>query len=169
MLRSPSLLVLLVVAACGGGGGGTAPTPPSSGPARLGANAIEIPAAASSAEVQVQLTVDSTPAPVLLELAVELPSGLTLPASDRLAASTALVTLDGDFVNQRFVVLCGDAQNKTAAPLASGPLFRLRVVPSTPRVPGTYTLRLLPRRAATQDGEAVAFDSTPTTVDVIVR
>lgn len=169
MLRSSSLLLLSVVAACGGGGGGGTTTPPATGPVRVGAAAIEVPANANTADVLVDVTVDSTPAPVLLELAVEVPNGLSLPATQRLAAVAPLVTLDGDFVNQRFVVLCGDAQNVSAAPLASGPLFRLRIAPSTPRVPGTYTLKLLPRRAASQDGQAVAFDTTPTTVDVVVR
>ena len=142
--------------------------PTSPPPARLTAVDLEIPAAATGAELEVRLAAVPRPA-ALLAIEIELPNGLSLPPSDRLVPSTPLVTLDGDWQNQRFVVLCGDAQNVAAAPLPIGPLFRLRLLANTPRTPGTYPVRLLARRASTSGGENVTVDTSPTTVNVIVR
>jgi hypothetical protein len=160
--------LLLAFAACGGGGGGK--TPNLSGPTRLTASPVEIPAAASSVDVLVELAQASSPPPTLLQVAVEVPSGLALATVDRLQAATQLATLDGDFVDDRFVVVCGDAQNAEGSPLPVGPLFRLRIAPASPRVPGTYTLQLKELLAASRDGQTpIAVETTPASVDVVVR
>jgi hypothetical protein len=170
MLRARLACCLLApFAACGGGGGGSAP-PALSGPARLAAGPAEIPLGATSVDVLVELANVPSPPPTLLQVAVEVPAGLALSPTNRLQAATELVTLDGDFVADRFVVLCGDARNAAAAPLNVGPLFRLRVTPAAPRVPGTYQLRLKELHAASRDGQTpIAVETTPTFVDVVVR
>ncbi|MGB3965094.1 MAG: hypothetical protein WBO45_00070, partial [Planctomycetota bacterium] len=152
-----------------GGGGGTVTPPPASGNARLAADAVEIGSAATVADVTVQLASAPAEGACLLQVAVELPPELTLPANDRLQAAQPLPTLDGDFAAGRFVVLCGDAQNVAAANLALGPLFRLRLTPASPRQPGTYTVRFVGLKASTRDGTAVPADTNPTVVSVIVR
>ncbi len=169
MLRRCSLLSLpcLVVACGGGGAAGT--TPPTTLTARLAAAAVDLGPAVQSADIVVQLASSPAEGPSLLEVAIELPPALTLPASDRLQAATALATLDGDFVGNRFVVLCGDAQNPAASTLAVGPLFRLRITPSLPRQVGTFTVRLHNLRAATRTGQPVPVETSPTVVDVTVR
>ncbi len=161
--------LLATLAACGGGGGGGS-TPQLSGPARVVAGPAEIPLGAASVDVLVELANVPSPPPALLQLAVEVPAGLALSPTNRLQAATDLVTLDGDFVGDRFVVVCGDARNAAAALLKVGPLFRLRVTPATPRVPGTHQLRLKELIAASRDGQTpLAVETTPAFVDVVVR
>ncbi len=162
-------LMTLVLTACGGGGGGGPAVQPST-TLRLGVADAEIGTGANEAELVVRLATVPTVAPTLLEVAIELPSALVLPATGRLAAATGLTNLDGDFVGNRFVVLCGDAQNANATSLQPGDLFRLRVQPASPRVPGTYTVRFLNLRGASRDGTAtVDADTTPITATVVVR
>jgi hypothetical protein len=48
-------------------------------------------------------------------------------------------------------------------------LFRLRLLPAAPRVPGTYTVRLHHLRASSRAGEALAVDPNPAIVTVVVR
>ncbi|MGC3970440.1 MAG: hypothetical protein QM775_24825 [Pirellulales bacterium] len=169
MLRRSLPCPLLVFAACGGGGGAVAPLPVSTA-ARLAAENVEIAPAATSADVVVRLAAVPAEAPRLLQVAVELPPGLVLPPSDRLQAIAAVSQLDGDFVGERFVIVCGDAQNPAAAPLAAGPLFRLRVAPTTPRAPGSYQLRFTDLRAASRDGQVpVPVAASPTEITVVVR
>jgi hypothetical protein len=166
------LCALLPVAACGGGGGSAPASVPGATAARLAAAAVEIgPAANAHGELEVRLEAVPSDGPCLLELAVDLPPAVTVPATDRLAPATPapLPTLDGDFVGAAFHVLCGDAANAAAAPLAVGPLFRLRLVAATPRQPGTHRVRLRPLRAATAPGAAAPFDVAPLDVDVVVR
>lgn len=170
LLRTAVACLLLLPAACGGGGGGGGAAPRLSGPARLAASPVEIPVGAQFVDVLVELAAAPTPLPVLLQVGVDLPTGLALPPTNRLHAATALSTLDGDFVDNQFVILCGDARNADAEPLLPGPLFRLRVTPSVPRTPGVYTLRLQDLRAASPDGKTpIAVETTPTTVEVAVR
>lgn len=171
MPRSLVLLLSIGLAACGGGGGGGggAPGEPIATTARLDAASAELAPNATVTEIVVRLAGAPAAAPCLLELAVELPPALTLPPTERLAAIAPLATLDGDFVGERFVVLCGDAVNRDATALAIGPLFRLRVSASTPRLVGTHSLQLRPLRAATRDGAEVPVETAPTRVDVLVR
>lgn len=161
------ILLLAVAAACGGGGATTTSVVATT--ASLGADDVEIGTAAASADLLVRLVSVPAEAPCLLEVGVELPAALALPATGRLQAATALPNLDGDFVGDRFVVMCGDAQNAAAGPLAVGPLFRLRLLPSTPRQAGTYTVRLHNLRAATRHGDAVPVAATPAVIQVVVR
>lgn len=171
MLRALSLLAVLCFAvACSGGGGGVSlPTPPAAGEARLAADGLEIGPGSTGADLVVSLARAPSSGATLLQVDVELPPQLGLPTSDRLQAARPLATLDGDFTNGRFRVVCGDAQNAAAPPLAVGPLFRLRLVPSSPRQPGTFTLRLNGLRASAADGNAVPVDANPTVVEVVVR
>ena len=188
MLRGNVLAWLtLALAACGGGGGGGEPTVQPAAPLRLAVDDAEIGAGTDQGEILVRLVsiVDGrtglaeaerqqplvpSVAPTLLEVAVELPSALALPASDRLVPATAVANLDGDFVGSLFVVLCGDAQNDNAAALQPGALFRLRVQPALPRQPGTYTVRFVDLRGASRDGLGnVQADAGPFTATVVVR
>lgn len=137
---------------------------------RIAAEAIEIGPGQSQGELLVRLVGTPAQGPALLEVAVELPSGLVLPAANRLAAATALPTLDGDFVANRYVVLCGDAENSDAAILQPGDLFRLRVQPASPRTAGSYTVRFVSLRGASRNGiDDVLVDSAPLTTTVVVR
>ncbi len=168
MPRRRVLPLLALAASCGGGGGSVVVTP--AGPtASLAAADVEIGPAVAAADVTVRLASSPELAPSLLQVAVALPPQLVLPANDRLQAAVPLATLDGGVVGDRFVVLCGDAHNPGAAPLALGPLFRLRLQPASPRQPGTYTVRFENVRAATRTGEAVPVDPAPVTATVVVR
>jgi hypothetical protein len=169
MSRTLSCVALAVLAACGGGGGGGNPPPPVNAALALAAADAEIGTGATTTELLVRLVAAPTVAPCLLEAAFELPPQLTMPANDRLAAAVPLVDLDGELDGARFRVLCGDAHNANASPLAVGPLFRLRVQAASPRVPGTYTVALRQVRAATREGVEVPVETAPTLATVIVR
>ena len=80
-----------------------------------------------------------------------------------------LVTLDGDVVDGRFKVICGDGQNPIANLLPRGPLFRLQLVTTEPRQQGSHTIRLNSLRAVASDGTPIAAETNPTEVVVIVR
>ncbi len=166
-MRSALLPVLLLCAACGGGGGSSEVTP-STAPARLAADDLDLGPATTTAELVVRLA-DAPTLPALLEVAIELPNALTLPADHRLLPAVAVPTLDGDFKDGRFVVVCGDAENPVANLLQRGPLFRLQLVTSTPRQPGTYTIRLHDLRAVASDGKDIEVEGNPTSVNVTVR
>src|SRR5689334_7810679 len=169
MRRRSLFPLVLALAACGGGGGATV-SQHATAEARLAAANVEIGPAATGVDLEVTLASVPAQPPVLLQVAVELPAGLALPETNRLHAIAPLPDLDGDFAGNRFVVVAGDAHNVAPAPLAVGPLFRLRVVPATPRVPGTYTVHFTELRAASRDGEApVPVTTVPTSVDVVVR
>lgn len=155
------------LAACGGGGGGSGVG--VAAPARLVVDAVDIAAGVTAADLVVRLDGTPEPQPALLEVAVELPPQLTLAANDRLVASRAVATLDGDWVGNRFVILCGDAQNASAAPLAPGALFRLRLVPTLPRQPGTWTVTLHDLRTAANDGTVAPAAGAPVTVAATIR
>lgn len=164
------LPIWLCLAACGGGGGGGgSPVLPGTA-TRLLATDLEFGPAVSQGDLVVRLSSVPEPAPVLLQIAIEIPPQLGLPSGgDRLLAARPLVDLDGDFVADRFVVMCGDARNPNALPLAVGDLFRLRLQPSLPRQPGTYTVRLHQLSAAGREGAAVAAATETISATVIVR
>lgn len=159
--------ILLSLSACGGGGGGT--VAPVTVPVRLQADALDLGPSTSSAELVVRLASETTEAPVLVQATIELPPALTLAAVDRLLPVAALPTLDGEWRDGQFVVICGDAQNAVAAPLPRGPLFRVRLVATSPRQPGTYELRLIELRAAAADGTRLPIDTAPSVVSVTLR
>lgn len=123
----------------------------------------------TAADVTVTLAQRPEPAPALVQAKVSLPPELRFPQQDRLTSATTLVTLEGNLVGPDFVVVCGDASNQNASPLPSGPLFRVRVAPSSPRVPGTYNVTLSELKAATQDGQDVPLLAETVTVAVTVR
>lgn len=161
------VLVLLLLSACGGGGGGP-PVQPTE-PTRLLASDLELGPTVTQGDLVVRLSTAPEPAPVLLQVAIELPPQLTLPTNERLLAARPLPTLEGDFRGGRFVVMCGDAANENAASLLPGDLFRLRLQPTLPRQPGIYTVRLQQVRAASRDGVEVAAEPTVVAATVIVR
>jgi hypothetical protein len=108
-----------------------------------------------------------------------LPPELSLPATERLAPATPVVTLDGDFTNSEltnsgftnseFTILCGDASNQDAQPLPVGPLFQIRLMPTSPRQPGTYIVTLKNVRAATSSGSDVPLALTTLTATVTIQ
>lgn len=157
---------LLVLAACGGGGGGGSVDVRN--PVRLAAAKVEIGGASTGGELAVTLPGAPAGDPALLELTVELPAALQL-ATNPLHADRTLPTLDGNLVDGKFVVVCGDAHNKAAAALTAGGLFRLGFLCTTPRQVGTHSIRLAVRRAAANDGTVVPVDPNPVLVDVVVR
>lgn len=156
-----------MLAACGGGGGGDG-APPVTPSAEFAAAAATIAPAAASGDLVVSLRSTSTSPPALLEVHVELPPELQLASQDRLTA-IAPVSVDGDFHGDRFVVLCGDSTNPSAAPLPVADLFRLRLQPTEPRQPGTYTVTLQGLRAATSAGADVPLAATAFPVTVTVE
>jgi hypothetical protein len=156
---------LFLLIACGGGGGSS--TSPVGAPTRLAASAVELAPGATAAELTVTLA-EVTDAPTLLTVAFELPPALTIAASP-LTAAQPVPTLDGNLHDGRFVVVCGDARNKVAQPLQPGPLFRLRLATTSPRLLGTHTITLRNLTAARSDGSAANVEPNPTTVTVTVR
>ncbi len=169
MLRRPPALLLLVLAACGGGGG-TVATLPVADATRLAADSVEIAANATETDLVVQLAQLPSTAPSLLQVALELPPQLTLAAANRLQGLASVPTRDGDFVGDRFLIVCGDARNADAATLVAGPLFRVRIATTNPRTPGSYSLRLTDLRAASRDGNGqVPLTTTPVECTVVVR
>ncbi|MBX3464077.1 MAG: hypothetical protein KF830_12965 [Planctomycetes bacterium] len=164
----PAVPLLLFVPACGGGGGGGS-TPPAALPVRLAAAPLDVGPATTAVDLVVELADATSIAPVLLQVAIELPPALALAPADRLQAIAGVPDLDGETKDGRFVVLCGDARNPAAAPLAKGPLFRLRLVTSTPRQLGVHQIRLRDLRAADSAGTNLAVDPAPALVAVTVR
>lgn len=142
--------------------------PPVASAASLLVAPIEIGAAVTVADITVVLAKRPEPAPALLEAHIELPPELSLPTQDRLAPATPLVTLDGNFVDNLFVVMCGDATNQNAVILPNGELFRLRVTPTLPRQPGSYSITFRNLRAATSDGNNVPLESETVAVAVTI-
>jgi hypothetical protein len=65
--------------------------------------------------------------------------------------------------------MCGDAQNVSANALGLGPLFKVRLQPSSPRTPGTWQVKLHHLRASSRDGQSVPVDVDPAIVDVVVQ
>jgi hypothetical protein len=166
-MRRSSPIAVLLLAACGGGGGGGDGTPPVTQSAAFTATTAPIAPSADGTDLIVALRSTASPAPALLQVDVELPPQLQLAQQQRLSAIAPL-SVDGDFDGERFVVLCGDSTNPSADPLPIGDLFRLRVQPSQPRQPGTYTIALRGLRAATSAGADVplAAQTIPVTVTV---
>jgi len=165
MLRAVPLSFLLC--ACGGGGGGGGPGVAL--PVRLAAADLDFAPSVSSGELLVQLAELPTSVPVLLQVAIELPPTLALAPGDPLLPAQTLVTLRGEMHGGRYVVVCGDDQNRQALPLRTGPLFSLRLVTSTPRQLGTHTITLRDLRAARSDGSDAGGDVNPAVATVMVR
>jgi len=178
-MRSTWCVLALLLAGCGGGGGGGGGTPPPPPPVgtsvRLVVADVEIPTSATSGEVVFELAEQPEQPTALLQLGVQLPPELTVaPVGGRLRNAGSVVTLDGDFVTddggvQRFVVLCGDADNLNVQPLQNGALFGLTLQPTTPRQPGTYTVTIDGIRASAADGGRVDVDANPVTLQVTIR
>lgn len=174
-MRSSRTLVLalgllpLGLLACGGGGGGGG-TPPVGTTAAVQLAPVTIGSGQTIVDLTVSLDQSTEPGPALLQGTLLLPPELTLPASERLAPAAPMVTLDGDFSsNNEFTVLCGDANNRDALPLADGPLFHIRIAPTTPRQPGTYTVSLQNVRAATSAGQDVPLAQSTLTATVTIQ
>lgn len=160
-------MVLLLSAACGGGGGGA--VVPVTNNARLSAADLDVPSGASVVDLVVSLAAVPSPAPALLQVGITLPSALQVAPSNRLTQAQTMSDLDGDFVGEQFVVVCGDAHAAAAAPLQQGPLFHLRLTTTSPRQPGTYAIELRSLRAATAAGDQVTADSSAVTVQAVVH
>tara|TARA_R110002072_G_scaffold100429_2_gene221106 strand:- start:38024 stop:38515 length:492 start_codon:yes stop_codon:yes gene_type:complete len=163
------LLVTIGLVACGGGGGGGATVPPGASAANLQLQPVTILAGQTIADLTVSLERRSEPGPALLQGMLSLPPELSLPATERLAPATPMVTLDGNFVGSEFAVLCGDASNQVAEPLPEGDLFRLRLMPTPPRRPGSYTVTFHDVRAATSAGGNVPLAVTTLTATVVIQ
>jgi hypothetical protein len=153
-------------AACGGGGGGA--DVPAATPLRLRATDVEIQSGASGTDLVVALVAGGE-APALLRLAVVLPPALTVPTTGGLEALRPLNTLDGERQGDHFVVLAGDAVQRTAASLGGGDLFRLRLEATAPRQLGVHEVRLVELDAATADGRQVGVEPNPVVVRVTLR
>lgn len=171
-MRSPwRWFAVALLPACGGGSG--AVVAPVAAEVVLHAADVEMPPAADEANVVVELGGAAvTPAPTLLELAVELPPALRLAggaAAGALARLQAQPTLEGELADGRLRVVCGDAQNRIAAPLAKGPLFAVRIAATAPRAVGTHSIVVRDVRAAASDGAGVPCAATPLTVRVTIR
>lgn len=159
---------LLLLAACGGGGGGGVVTPVTA-PLALTAAPLDLGPATSEVELVVQLATDGGQAPVLLQVAIELPPALTLASGTRLLPARNLPTLDRELTSNQLLVVCGDAQNADAGPLAEGPLFRVRLVAATPRQVGTHAVRLTGLLASAADGSRLTVATEPAVVAVQLR
>ncbi|MFK7743017.1 MAG: hypothetical protein AB8H80_22075 [Planctomycetota bacterium] len=146
--------LLVSLGGCGGGGGEEPPVLGVAG--QIGASATSIPAGSSRTELTVALITRSRPDAVLLEARVELPPQLTLTTGpEQLVALTPLQTLRGNFADGAFRILCGDTVNPStqAQPLPTTELFRIGLTATSPRTPGTYTVRLSDLRMASAAGE----------------
>jgi hypothetical protein len=160
-------LLTCVLSACGGGGGG-GPKPPANVEARLDAPSLDLGPATTAAELAVALAFGGA-APSLLEVAVELPPALVVAEGEPLLAAQPVHTLRGGSHDNHYRIVCGDAATRDGAPLAAGPLFRLRLATATPRQVGTFELVLRDLRAVASDGSAVAAATQPRVVTVTVR
>ncbi|MGK0520495.1 MAG: hypothetical protein ACJAUC_003201 [Planctomycetota bacterium] len=162
------MLLTFGLVACGGGGGG-ASVPPAATTANVELQPVIIGAGQTVVDLTVSLAQRSEPGPALLQATLVLPPELSLPATERLAPATPVVTLDGDFTNSEFTILCGDASNQDAQPLPVGPLFQIRLMPTSPRQPGTYIVTLKNVRAATSSGSDVPLALTTLTATVTIQ
>lgn len=166
MRRCVALGVLVLAGACGGGGGGG--SPPLSTAVRLTAAPLALGTGTSTAQLDLALA-NSNDAPVLVQFALVLPTALAVAPTDALVPGQVLPTLDGAQKGGRYLVVCGDAQNRTATPLRSGPLLGVRLVATSPRQPGTYTVLVQDLLAARSDGSAAAAATEPLAVRVTVE
>lgn len=162
------MLLTFGLVACGGGGGGTT-APPVVITANVQLQPVTIGAGQTVVDLTVSLAQRTEPGPALLQATLVLPPELSLPATERLAPAAPMVTLDGDFTANEFTVLCGDASNQEAQPLPVGPLFQMRLMPTSPRQPGTYTVTLKNVRAATSSGDDVPLALTTLTATVTIQ
>ncbi|MCR9247874.1 MAG: hypothetical protein NXI31_22830 [bacterium] len=164
--RVLGLLLCGAIAGCGGGGGGGGNVAP---PARVASADLEIASNTTVAELAVAVTDLPTPPPALMEVVIDLPPALTVAPTDPLTKVQAVPTLAGNRRGNQFVVICGDDQNPTAATLTNGELFRLRLVVTAPRQPGTHEITLRDAILARGDGSEAATESAPQIVSVTVR
>jgi hypothetical protein len=144
--------------ACGGGGSEATVTPAL----QLSLAGLTLPPAAAQGTVLVQVAIPPGSQPTLLEcdVVVAPPLVRALPAG-ALQAAQPLPTLDGQETQAGFHVLCGDAQNPDARPLAGGALFRLVVEAASPRTPGEALVSLRNLRVVDAAGNAVPVDGAP--------
>jgi len=164
----PALMLpaLLLLAACGGGGGGGATINTST---RLSGIDVEFGPTTTTADLVVSLTNLPSPAPVLLQVVIELPAALAIAPTDPLQAVQAIPTLRGARTGGRYIVVCGDDHNPEGVPLQNGDLFRLRLVTTTPRQVGTHAITLSQLLVAQNNGIQAVADSNPTAVTAIVN
>jgi hypothetical protein len=156
----------VLLAACGGGGGGNAGLTTST---RLSSAGVEFSPTATAADLIVSLTDLASPAPVLLQVVIELPAALTVSQTSPLQAIQSTPTLHGAKVDGHYVVVCGDAQNPEGVPLQEGELFRLRLVTTTPRQVGSHEIALSQLLLAQSDGSKATTEPDPTVVTAIVN
>lgn len=166
MLRTLPIPALCLLTACGGGGGGGG-GPPASLPVRLTAAPLTLASGASAGQLELALA-STTDTPVLVQFALVLPSALAVAATDALAPAQPLPTLDGERKDDRYVVVCGDARNRSAEPLRSGPLCTVQLQATSPRRPGTYTVLVRDLLAARSDGSAAPVETAPLAVRVAI-
>lgn len=165
------MLLTIGLVACGGGGGGGDVAPVAT-TANVQLTPVTIGPGQAIVDLTVSLVQRPEPGPALLQGTLILPPELRLPANERLAPATPVVTLDGDFTTlstNAFTVLCGDATNKDAQPLPVGPLFHIRLMPSEPRQLGTYTVTLENIRASTSAGNSVQVALASLTAVVTIQ
>ena len=157
----------LLFVACGGGGAST-PAATVDAVALSAAPTTTIAGAEYERELAVQLELPAGARPVVVAATIDVPPGLTvLTPGARPATNLAELELGGSPRAMR--VLAGDATNPQPAPLASGPLFWLRIAPTLPRTPGTHRLAIHGLEAATRDGASLPVRSAPVHIDVVVE
>jgi hypothetical protein len=166
-MRSLALGAVLLAAACGGGGGGGG-SPPVSTAVRLSAAPVALGTGTATAQLDLVLAANAD-APTLVQFALVLPSAVAVAPNDALLPSQALPTLDGALKDGRYLVVCGDAQNRSAEPLRAGPLVGVRLVATSPRRPGTYTVLVQDLLAARSDGSPAVAATAPLAVRVTVE
>lgn len=156
----------ILLAGCGGSGGGGSP---AATPARLSTSAVEFAPSATTADLVVSLAQLPAPAPVLLQVAVELPPALTVAPADTLQPLQSVATLRGSKNGSRYVVVCGDDRSAAGAPLRTGALFRVRLLTTAPRQVGEHAITLRDVKLALGDGTEAASDPNPVVVTATVR
>lgn len=169
MRRAAFFLGLLgpyVLAGCsgGGGGGGGVATP-----ARLMTTGVEFGPASTAADLVISLQDLPTPAPVLLQVTIDLPAAVAVASNAPLAAVQATPTLRGAMHAGGYRVVCGDDRNPAGQPLQNGELFRVRLVTTQPRQNGQFEIVLRDLKAALGDGTPAAIDTNPITATANVR
>jgi len=163
------MLLSVGLVACGGGGGGGVAAPITT-TANVQLQPVVIGPGQTIGDLLVTLSDSPDSGLALLQGTLKLPPEIRLPASDRLSPSIPVVTLDGDFTGGGdFTVICGDATNQEAQPLPAGPLFEIRLLPSEPRQPGSYTVTLMNVRASTSAGDSVQLAQTTLTALVTIE
>jgi len=170
MLRpSNAILIAFATTACGGSGG-PGPTPLAN-ELRLTISDATLPATATTGDLTVSLaehTPELAPALLQFDLAID-PPIVSVAAGSPLTAIQNIETLDGDFVEGGFRIICGYGESPDAQQLSSGALFRIALQASTPRVAGAATVTMTGLRVVDGQGEQVPLDSGPITAAITVQ